>query len=506
MVYVISYDLGTSSFKATIVDQKLNIIKSAVVEYPSFSSSSTIREQRPLDWIDSLDRATLKLLDGFNNIDDIKAIGISGHSLGIVPVDKNGVLLADRVPIWNDSRAKEEADEFFSKVEYKKWYEITGNGFTRELYSLFKLMWLKKHNLNLYNKTYKFIGTKDFLNNYLCGSISTDHSYASGSGAYNLFKRQYEKQFIDEAGIDIDKLPDIFESSEVIGTIKSSIAYKYGLNMDVKIVAGGVDNACMTLGAGCIKNGDSYVSLGSSSWIATSQDKPIVDFKNKLYTWAHAIKGLYIPSSGIFAAGSAKDYMINYFFTEILNKEKDRYDLFDEYAIKSPIGSNGVIFNPVLAGGSYVDSSPNMKGGLMNFDLSNTKSDIARSVEEGIAFDLRLSFEALNNVCRIDNNIKFVGGGTGSDLWMSIFTDILGKNILKIKSCRNAAAIGAASLALYGIGAIDSFDLLIDESQLIKQYECNDDNHSLYNKYFDIFKKACDFHAEIKEEVDRVEK
>lgn len=502
MKYVIAYDLGTSSFKASIVDENLNVVKSTVVEYETYSSAFGINEQKPLDWIKAMKEATIKLINNFLEVNEITAIAISGHSLGVVMIDQNNELVTDITPIWNDSRAKEEAEEFFKIIDYKDWYLTTGNGFTKELYSVFKIMWYKKHKRDLYDRTYKFIGTKDYLNMILSGKVATDHSYASGSGVYNLEKRKYEMRFIDAAQIDYNKFPEIKESSDILGDILPNVAKELGISTKVKIVCGGVDNACMTLGAGCFKNNDAYVSLGSSSWIAVSDKKPIVNFEKKIYTWAHVVKGLYIPSSGIFSAGSAKDYMMKNFFGEVAD---NKYQIFDELAKNAPVGANGVFFNPVLAGGSYVDSSTNMKGGLMNFDLSTTKSDIARAILEGIAYDIKLSLNALESVTKLPENIKFVGGGTKSKVWMQIFSDIFGKNILKIKACRTAATIGAAAIALYGTNIIKDYTILERDNQIEDTYLPNTDNHLKYLELFKIFVAVCDKHAEIAKIIEKEE-
>lgn len=500
MNYVIAFDLGTSSLKASIVDQNLNIIKSTSLVYPTYSAPGGINEQRPLDWKECLFKITKELLKDFKEASFIKACAMSGHSLGVVMVDKENNLVSEYTPIWNDKRAGKQADSFFEKIDYKDWYNQTGNGFTRELYSIFKIMWYKENEYSLYEKTYKFIGTKDYLNMVLCGVIATDHSYASGSGVYNLKDRCYNKEFIKSSGISYDKLPEIKESSDVLGPILPSVAEELGLPYDLKVVCGGVDNACMTLGAGCFKKDDCYVSLGSSSWIAVSDNLPTVDFDKKIYTWAHVVKGLYIPSSGIFSCGSAKDYMIDNFFKDL---GVSKYEEFDALVSKSPVGANSVYFNPVLAGGSYVDASTDMKGGLVNFDLSTSRADIARAILEGISFDLKLSFDALNAITSIDKKIAFVGGGTASSQWLQIFADVFDKDIVKLEACRSAATIGAASLALFGIGLIKDYSILENESKVLSVTKPIKENVNIYKNNFLVFVEVCNMHAKIQELINR---
>ena len=102
-------------------------------------------------------------------------------------------LLLDSVPIWSDRRAKEEAADFFQRVDYEKWYMTTGNGDPPETYSVFKLMWLKKHQPDIFTKTKAVLGSKDYINYRLTGQIATDYSYASGSGVFELENWRYSE-------------------------------------------------------------------------------------------------------------------------------------------------------------------------------------------------------------------------------------------------------------------------------------------------------------------------
>ncbi len=281
MSFVIAYDLGISSLKASIIDEKMNIIADAVQSYQTHSMENGMREQNPLDWEKALVLTTKKLLQEFPFTEKIEGIGISGHSLGVVAIDENNQLLTDRTPIWSDSRAKKQADAFFDIVDYEEWYNRTGNGFTRQLYSIFKIMWYKENHPEIYQKAKTFLGTKDWLNMRLCNAVCTDHSYASGSGVYDLSANTYHYEYIKAANLIPTDFPPIVLSTQVVGTLTLEASSLLGLPQNVKVVSGGVDNACMSLGAGCFENQDAYVSLGSSAWIATSTDKPVTSFEKK---------------------------------------------------------------------------------------------------------------------------------------------------------------------------------------------------------------------------------
>ncbi len=229
MPYVLSYDLGTSGVKASLFDENAFCLKQNVSEYSTSYRSGGVCEQSPKDWWSALKQATASLLSAEIDATQISAIGLSGHSLGVVAIDKDGSLLSEQTPIWSDARAVNETTEFFSLVDEEEWYEATGNGLSSHLYSIFKLMWYKKHEPALYNNAIVFFGSKDYINFRLTGVIATDHSYASGSGVYDLEKQRYRTDWIAQAGLDADKFPPILESDEIIGTLQPQIAAELGI-------------------------------------------------------------------------------------------------------------------------------------------------------------------------------------------------------------------------------------------------------------------------------------
>ena len=483
--YALVFDLGTGSLKASLYNEDGISLNSVIEDYPTYHRSNNIHEQDPDDWWFHLVSCTKRLIKDFDYADDIVGIAISGHSLGIVPLDKEGHLLSHRVPIWSDSRADIEADDFFKKVNNEEWFYQTGNGFPPALYPLFKIIWLKKNDNKLYEKAYKFIGTKDYLNYRLCGIVATDRSYASGSGLYSLEKHHYIKEYAEIADIDINKFPDIKKSDEAIGVISNKIAKELGLPSDVKIFAGGVDNACMTLGAGCYQEGETYLSLGSSAWAACSSSSPNLDYKKKVYAWEHVVEGMYVPSCGIFSAGTSLGWIKN-----VLLKMEGSYKDIDKMVKKAPLGSNGVIFNPVMAKGCGVDASHNMKGSWVNFDLNTTKEDMLRSVFEGVAYDLDLAFQALSNIKMVEP-IRAVGGGSNSDIWVDIHANVLGIDIIVPNVKREAATLAAAGLVFKGVGIWKDYSVINRLTSDGKLYKKDLEKVKLYRQEKERFMLIC---------------
>ncbi|MCG8481901.1 MAG: pentose kinase, partial [Clostridia bacterium] len=165
MKYIISYDLGTGGTKASLFNENGISVVSVFVPCDTFYPKNGFHEQRPEDWWNNVVVSTKEMLSKIKvEVEDIVSLAVSGHSLGVVPIGYDGELLAEYVPIWSDSRAGEQARKFFESVEEEQWYLTTGNGFPAGLYSIFKLMWYKHHSIDMYEKTDKFIGTKDYIN------------------------------------------------------------------------------------------------------------------------------------------------------------------------------------------------------------------------------------------------------------------------------------------------------------------------------------------------------
>lgn len=463
MKYVLAYDFGTGGIKTSLFREDGVSAGYSFQAYDTYFPAADFREQRPADWWQAAVTTTREVIAKTGvNPEDIAALAVSGHSLGAVPIGQNGELLCEFVPVWNDARAKAEAREFFTRTDEDAWYLKTGNGFPAELYSIFKILWYKNHKPDLYRDTAKFIGTKDFINYKLTGVLCTDHSYASGSGVYSLEDCAYNPEYVALSGIDPAKLPEIRKSTDVIGTILPETAAQLGLSAKTKVCCGGVDNACMALGAGCIGDGDVYTSLGTSAWIAVSDSRPVVDTEKRPYVFAHCLPGKYVSATAIFSAGNSLRWVRDRLFADYLAQEDrggpDAYARMDGLAAESPCGANGLIFLPTLAGGSSLDKSANARGGFAGLDLMHTRADIARAALEGIAINLRLALDVLKQYCETGTDMLIVGGGAKSPLWRQIFADAYHMNVVTSRVAQDAGSFGAAAVAAVGAGLWESLD------------------------------------------------
>lgn len=459
---ILAHDLGTGGNKASIYDADGRCLGESFAAYETRYPESGRHEQRPDDWWDAVVRSTRTLLkDSSLDSMDVSVCALSGHSLGVVPLDSSGALLKEWTPIWSDARATKQAARFFDRITEKDWYETTGNGFPPPLYSVFKVMWMKENEPDVYEKTRKILGTKDYINYRLTGEIATDHSYASGSGVYDLKRWRYSDDLIKASGIRPDLFPDPIPSHEIVGSILPDAAQQLGLRESVPVVAGGVDNSCMALGARNLKEGRTYNSLGSSSWIAVSGSEPIIELGSRPFVFAHVVPGLYTSALSVFAAGTSLRWVRDNVCPDLIQVAhqtgQNVYDLMTDEAAKSPPGSRGLLFNPSLAGGTSLDPTPHIRGAWVGLEAGHSRADLIRSALEGVAMGLRVALDELGRLGKIDDVITVVGGGSESRLWRRILANVFNMQVLKTNVGEQAAALGAAATGAVGVGLWNDF-------------------------------------------------
>lgn len=501
---IISFDLGTGGNKASLYDAGGKCLASAFVAYPTDYPQVGWHEQRPEDWWNAVVGSARQLIQSSGvNGDEVVSLGISGHSLGAVPIDARGQLLREATPIWSDVRAQAEAEDFFTRVDPAKWYMTTGNGFPAALYTVFKVMWYREHEPEMFRRMHRILGTKDYINFRLTGQIKTDYSYASGTGVYDLMAWQYDDEFIKASGIPAELWPEIVPSTHVLGELLPEVAAQMGLPAGVRVVCGGVDNSCMALGAGNIRDGRVYTSLGSAAWIAVSSEKPVLDEKYRPFVFAHVVPKMFTSAVSIFSAGTSfawvKDNICDDLVKRAAEEKQDAYVLMNEVAAQAPVGSNKLLFNPSLAGGTSQDPSVHIRGAYLGLDLKHGKPELIRAAMEGIAMNLRLRLELLRKYTRLEDEILFVGGGAKSRFYLGIFADAFNTRIKKTNIDQDAGALGAAALAAVGCGLWKGFDKIDEIHHTEEVVEPDQEKNAKYEKLLPVFELASELQSRIGE-------
>jgi len=459
---ILAYDLGTGGNKASLYDSEGRCLAAVFVPYETHYPQAGWHEQRPDDWWRAVVESTRQLLaaEGVDR-ERIECLAISGHSLGCVPLDGTGRLLRQSTPIWSDKRAGAEAAALFEAIDELRWYRLTGNGFPAGHYTVFKIMWYRRNEPEMFARIDKVVGTKDYVNYRLTGRIATDYSYASGSGVYDLTGWRYSDELIAASGLPRTLLPPIVPSTEILGELTAEAAEQLGLPRGVKVACGGVDNSCMALGARNLAEGSVYTSLGSSAWIAVSSDKPLLDERARPYVFAHVVDGMFTSATSIFSAGTSFQWVRDRLCGDLVARARrdgsDPYERMTELAASAPAGAHGLLFNPSLAGGSSLEPSAHIRGALLGLALGHTQADVIRAAMEGIALNLRLAIDELRRLCEVREEMVAVGGISRSGLWRQILADALRIRIVKTNVGQEAGSLGAAAVAAVAAGLWGDF-------------------------------------------------
>ena len=337
-MYYIGIDLGTSAVKLLLADERGDIQKTVTKEYPLSFPKPGWSEQDPADWWEAVQSGIPELIRHIDK-SEVRGIGCGGQMHGLVVLDEADRVIRPAI-LWNDGRTAEETAWLNTVVGRERLSERTANiafaGFTAP-----KLLWMKKHEPERFARIKKIMLPKDYINYRLTGVHACDYSDASGMLLLDVQHKCWSREMLDICGVSAALLPRLFESFEVIGTVKPELAPALGLPSGVKVVAGAGDNAAAAVGTGTVGDGACNISLGTSGTIFISSDHFGVDPNNALHAFAHADGSYHLMGCMLSAASCNK-----WFCDELLktrNYAAEQVDLTDE-----KLGSNRVFFLPYL--------------------------------------------------------------------------------------------------------------------------------------------------------------
>lgn len=444
----IGVDLGTSAVKLILMDEDGKIAKVVSKEYPISFPHPGWSEQNPYDWYEQSVEGMKELIQGSEL--SVQGISFGGQMHGLVVLDDKDQVIRPAI-LWNDGRTGRECEYLNETIGREVLSEETGNiafaGFTAP-----KLLWMKANEPELFAKICKIMLPKDYLAYRLTGVHATDVSDASGMLLFDVKNRTWSKKLCEICGVQESQLARIFESYEVIGTVKPEIADELGVGHDVKVIAGAGDNAAAAIGTGTIHDGDCNISLGTSGTIFIAADQYSVDDKNALHSFAHAT-GRYHLMGCMLSAASCNKWWVE----DILQAQ----DYAAEQKDIQELGKNEIYFLPYLMGERSPHNDPDARGVFMGMRMDTSRSDMTQAILEGVAFALRDSFEVAKQAGIPITRTKICGGGAKSPLWRKIIANVLNLPVDSIES-EEGPALGAAMLAAVGCGTFESVEQAAD--------------------------------------------
>lgn len=477
-MYFIGIDLGTTSVKIIAMDHLGNIVKSINKEYPIFFPNPLWSEQNPEDWWTQTINGLKVLLEGIDS-EKVKAISFGGQMHGLVMLDREDKIIRPAI-LWNDQRTEKQCKFLNENIGKNRLSEMTGNiaitGFTAP-----KILWVKENEPENFNKIRRIMLPKDYLAYKMTGIFATDVSDASGTLCLDVKNRIWSLDMLEIIGVNETQLPKLYESYEVIGSIKPDLASELGLKDDVKVIIGGGDQAVAAIGGGIVKHHSCSLSLGTSGVVFAPTDRFIIDEKNRLHSFCHANGKFHVMGVTLAAAASLK------WWVEFINKSND-FDYILSEAKDAEIDDN-VFYLPYLMGERTPHNDPNARGTFIGMDMTHERKHMTRAVLEGVAFSLRDTFEIMKDMGIYISDISINGGGAQSKLWCEIIADVLNVNVNKVNTSEGPA-YGAAILASVGYGLFDTVEDACETFiKITETIEPNKERVDLYNIKHEKFKQ-----------------
>lgn len=486
-MYVIAHDMGTSSDKAVLVDFEGNIIAEAKADYPIYYPYSAWAEQDPEDYWQGVCKSSRDLLSK-SKIDpkEVKAVVFTTQAMGIIPVDEKGKALYRNIS-WVDGRAEKQAQNLMKKLGGKTLFTLLAGTPIMGKDVVAKLEWIKEERPDIYRRTKYFLDVNGYLKFRCTGNMVAE---LSGASSYGLdLKKNTWLSAIKLLGIDMSKLPPLCESTDHVGDLHKEAAKDMGLLEGTPVFGGCDDVQSACIGSGMTRDGDIHIYLGTSAWVcASSKDKTA--FKNGVAAIKSADPKMNLIVGITEAAGSNIEWILNQFFDRERKEYGDKvYAYMSELIERIPSGSNGLICTPWMLGERCPVSTTTTRATLFNIDESHTREHLMRSVYEGIGFNLRWILENFKHDYKFTcETFKVVGGGALNKSWMQIISDITGIEFTTVKQPRSAGALGAAIIALKGLGEISDFANAEKYVQIDNTYQPNSKNFSVYDKMFASYK------------------
>lgn len=438
----IGVDVGTTGARAVAVDERGAVVDARTAEYPLLTPRPRWTEQDPAEWW----RATREVVGavaatGRAASSEIAGIGLTGQMHGSVFLDRGGEVIRPAL-LWNDQRTGAQCQEITDRVGPQRIVEITGNpaltGFQAP-----KVLWLRDEEPANYERVAHVLLPKDYVRYRLAHELATDASDAAGTLFLDLRERTWSSEVLKALDVPAEWLPTVFEGPETTGAIPADVAAELGLPAGIPVAAGGGDNAAAAVGTAVTREGLMSSSIGTSGVLFAHADTCAVDPSGRIHAFAHSVPGRYCLLAVTLSAGGSLRWWRD--LTGV------GYDELVAEAESVPPGSEGLVFLPYLTGERTPHLDPSATGGFIGLTARHTRGHMTRALMEGVLFSLRDGLEIMRGLDVRPTQIRAIGGGATSELWLQLQADVYGAAVHRL-AIEEGAAYGAALLGHVAAG------------------------------------------------------
>jgi xylulokinase len=484
MDFFLGIDLGTQSVKAICLDENGQIRGIASRDYPILTPQPGFAEQDPETWWQKAKEAIKEVTQQIPQ-PNIKALSFSGQMHGTVMLD------ADLHPvhpgiIWADQRSHRQVQMIRERL--RSYLETTAGSDIATGFMAATLSWVKENLPKVYQRARWVLLPKDYLKIKMGLSPSTDVADASATLLFDIRKRSWSEEMINALGFDTSLFPPLYESNQIIGSMKEEVKEELGITGETLIVAGAGDQHCAALGNGVTEEGEVLVTIGTGGQLFAPLKYPFIDAKLRIHTFCHAVPGYWHLLGAILCAGLA----LSWFKKSVLDSPEHSFDFksLDQEAQQVPPGCHHLIFLPHLIGERTPYMNPKARGAFLNVHLTHERAHFVRAIMEGVGMGMRNALEIFKELGVRPQRVVFAGGGSKSLLWRKIMASILDTPLFTT-DVKEETALGACLLAMVGAGHFASFEEAI-QNIIHYVHPTLPDPHwvEAYNQTYAKFKKA----------------
>ena len=478
---LLGIDIGTSACKVAVFRQNGTVAAQSNAVYQVDCPHAGWAQQNPDEWWEAVCRAIRDLEQQGVNLARVVGIGVDGQSWSAIPLDADGKVLCP-TPIWMDTRSAPQCAEMIERCGAEVLFASGGNP-VQPMYTMPKVLWYQENLPDVYRAADKILQSNSFIVFRLTGVVSQDPSQGYGWSCYDMRRGVWDRELCRQAGIEPGLLPDIVPCHAPVGNVTAQAAALTGLRIGTPVVAGGLDAACGTLGAGVVQAGQTQEQGGQAGGMSLCMDTCRMD--PALILGAHVVPDLWLLQGGTVGGGGA----MNWFEREFGAEERalarkngtNSFVELDRQAERIPAGSEGMVFLPYLAGERSPIWNAQAKGVFYGASFATGRTHFARAVMEGVAYSLRHTLEVAEKAGAKAGVLRAMGGAANSRLWTQIKADVTGKTI-EVPSSDTTTALGAAILAGMGTGVYESFAQAVERTVQVRRVHMpNPENKSVYD-------------------------
>ena len=488
---IMGVDIGTTGCRAVIYRQDGVAIANHSLEYPLYTPQAAWAEQDPEEIFQAVVKVTRRAADEARNAGQVIAgVCFSAVMHSIIPVDVSGQPL-HRMLIWADSRSQQYTEKLKAEYDAGQIYHKTGCPM-HPMYPLSKVLWFKHEQPEIFARTAKLIGIKEYVIHRLTGRFVVDKSLASATAIYNIHTLEWDPELLAILGISADLLPEVRPTTHIEQGLKPEMALAVGLEANIPLILGASDGVLSTLGSGTVNPGQVTAMIGTSGAVRLVTDKPYADDKRR--TWCYNLtEEKWVLGGAISNGGIAFRWARDKFAgSEQRVAEKlglDTYEILSRYAEQKSAGSDGLIMLPQFSGERAPYYNANARGVLFGLNLNHGKRHLVRATLEGIVYSMFSIFRALEEVSGNAIEIRASGSFTRSTLWVQIMADVFGR-VITVPGEPEGSAFGAAILGMYALGIISDIKEVNNFINIKERYQPDMENHQLYQELYAIYERV----------------